>query len=372
MTRIRTTHTGSLPRPAHLAALMIDFDERRLTDLDQLYAAVTDATAAVVKQQCDLGLDIVSDGEYGKISYATYVKERLTGYDGTERRALARGPESGEFPDFDRGGPATVAFPTNSGPVSLRDPQAVRRDVANLKDALPDSSQAAFMTAASPGVIDTFMPTTYYASDREYLTDLAQAMKDEYSAIVDAGFVLQVDCPDLAMSRISRFGQLTDAEFLDVVQMHIAVLADVLSDLPRDRVRLHLCWGNYEGPHNHDIPLQDIIGMVFEAPVGGVSFEAANPRHAHEWQVFTRIAVPDEVTLLPGVIDTCTNYIEHPDLVAQRLLRYAEVVGPDRLIGSTDCGFGTAVRARRVAPSIAWAKLASLVEGARIASDTLG
>jgi 5-methyltetrahydropteroyltriglutamate--homocysteine methyltransferase len=196
-------------------------------------------------------------------------------------------------------------------------------------------------------------------------------MQDEYTTIVDAGFDLQVDCPDLAMSRTTRFGQLTDAEFLDVVQMHLDVLADVLRDLPRERVRLHLCWGNYEGPHNHDIPLADIIDMVFAAEVGGVSFEAANPRHAHEWQLFKRVSVPEHVTLIPGVINSCTNYVEHPELVAQRLLQFAEVVGPARVLASTDCGFGTAVRARGVPPSIAWAKLASLVEGARIASDAL-
>ncbi len=283
---------------------MIEFDEGRQTDLDELYAAVQVATADVVKRQVDTGLDVVSDGEFGKISYATYVKERLTGFDGRQRSVLPRGPETEEFPDFDRGGTAVIAFPTNSGPVTLRDPAAVRRDVANLKAALAPG-QAAFMSAASPGVIDTFMPTTYYASDRQYLSDLAQAMKDEYATVVDAGFDLQVDCPDLAMSRSTRFGQLTDAEFLDVVQMHLDVLSDVLRDLPRERVRLHVCWGNYEGPHNHDIPLADIVDMVFAAPVGGISFEAANPRHAHEWQVFERISVPDHVTLDPR----CDQYL---------------------------------------------------------------
>jgi 5-methyltetrahydropteroyltriglutamate--homocysteine methyltransferase len=370
MTRILTTHTGSLPRPARLAELMIEFDEGRLSDLDELYAAVKLATTDVVERQVETGLDIVSDGEFGKISYATYVKERLTGFDGTQRSVLPRGPETEEFPDFDRGGAAVVAFPTNTGPVTLRDPVAVRRDVANLKAALAPG-QAAFMSAASPGVIDTFMPTTYYASDRQYLTDLAHAMKDEYTAVVEAGFDLQVDCPDLAMSRPTRFGQLTDREFLDVVQMHLDVLGEVLQDLPRERVRLHLCWGNYEGPHNRDIPLADIVEMVFAAPVGGVSFEAANPRHAHEWALFQRISIPEHVTLIPGVINTCTNYVEHPELVAERLLRFVEIVGPARVVAGTDCGFGTAVRARGVPPSIAWAKLAALVEGARIASDAL-
>ena len=224
------------------------------------------------------------------------------------------------------------------------------------------------MTSASPGVIDTFMPSVYYATEREYLEALAEAMFDEYRTIVDAGYVLQIDCPDLAMSRNTRFGDLSDAQFIDTARMHLDVLAKVLSRLPSDKLRLHLCWGNFEGPHNHDVPLSDIIDMVLAMPVGGVSFEAANPRHAHEWQVFKRVSVPDNMTLIPGVIDTVTNFIEHPELVAERLLHFVDIVGPDRVIASTDCGFGTAVGMRRVPPSIAWAKLAAMVEGAGIAS----
>jgi 5-methyltetrahydropteroyltriglutamate--homocysteine methyltransferase len=227
-----------------------------------------------------------------------------------------------------------------------------------------------FLTSASPGVIDTFMPSVYYGSEREYLEVLGEAMFDEYRTIVDSGCILQIDCPDLAMSRNTRFAALSDSAFIDTARMHLDVLSKLLSRLPAERVRLHLCWGNFEGPHNHDVPLSDLIDMVLAMPVGGVSFEAANPRHAHEWQVFKHVAVPAHMTLIPGVIDTVTNFIEHPDLVAERLLHFVDIVGPDRVIASTDCGFGTAVGMRRVAPSIAWAKLAAMVEGARVASRT--
>ncbi|MBV8715868.1 MAG: hypothetical protein JOZ65_12465 [Chloroflexi bacterium] len=225
------------------------------------------------------------------------------------------------------------------------------------------------MSAASPGVIETFMPTTYYSSDRAYLEALASAMSDEYRAIVQAGYILQVDCPDLAMSRTMRFSHLSDDEFKRLARMHVEVLNRALDGLPRARIRLHLCWGNYEGPHNHDIPLQEIVDIALEANVGALSFEAANPRHEHEWTVFQSKTLPDDLVLIPGVIDTCTNYIEHPELVAQRIGRFVDIVGPERVIAGTDCGFGTSVGPRHVAPSIAWAKLQSLVEGAALASE---
>jgi 5-methyltetrahydropteroyltriglutamate--homocysteine methyltransferase len=367
MTRILTTHTGSLPRPPALAEQMLRLDRREAVEDGELRASIASATAEVVKRQVDIGLDIVSDGEFSKVSYATYVKERLTGFDGAPRSPLIGTRDREEFPDFDRSGPAPIQFPTNSGPVTLRDPEAVRRDVAALTAALEGlAPHSAFMTAASPGVIDTFMPTTYYPNDRAYLTALADAMRDEYRTIVEAGFTLQVDCPDVAMSRTLRFANLSDAEFVDVARLHVEVLADVLRDLPREKLRLHLCWGNYEGPHNHDIPLAAILDVVLQAPVGAISFEAANPRHAHEWEVFSNVSLPPDCVLIPGVIDTCTNYIEHPRLVAQRLERFAHIVGPDRVIASTDCGFGTAIGMRRVAPSIAWAKLEALIEGAHL------
>jgi 5-methyltetrahydropteroyltriglutamate--homocysteine methyltransferase len=369
MPNIRTTHTGSLPRPAELADLIVKFDRGELTDPEQLQHVVEQATRDVVRKQVDTGIDIVSDGEYSKVSYVTYVKERLRGFDGPPRNPLGRRSEPAEFPDFERAGPAAIQFPTNNSAVQLRDPAAIRRDVASFKAAAADARpNGMFLTSASPGVIDTFMPSIYYASERAYLEALGEAMFDEYRTIVDSGCTLQIDCPDLAMSRNMRFADLSDTQFIDTARMHLDVLATLLGRLPADRVRLHLCWGNFEGPHNHDVPLSDIIDMVLAMPVGGVSFEAANPRHAHEWQVFKRVRVPERMTLIPGVIDTVTNFVEHPDLVAERLLHFVDAVGAERVIASTDCGFGTAVGMRRVAPSIAWAKLGAMVEGARIAS----
>ncbi len=372
MTHIQTTHTGSLPRPPELAELILEYDRGELADPAQLERAVQHAVRDVVRKQIETGIDIPSDGEYSKVSYVTYVKERLSGFEGPARNPIGRRTEQDEFPDYERSGPAPIQFPTNNGPVGVRDPDAVRRDVATFKAAAEGlGPKQLFMTAASPGVIDTFMPSTYYATEREYLEALGEAMFDEYQTIVEAGFILQVDCPDLAMARNTRFGHLTDAEFIDVARMHLDVLGRLLSRLPPERLRLHLCWGNFEGPHNHDLPLGDIIDLVLAAPVGAISFEAANPRHAHEWKVFRRVSVPAGMKLIPGVIDTCTNFVEHPELVAERLVRFAELVGPERVIAGTDCGFGTAVGMRRVAPSIAWAKLAAMVEGARLASQML-
>jgi 5-methyltetrahydropteroyltriglutamate--homocysteine methyltransferase len=335
-----------------------------------LWDEVAAATRDVVRRQVELGIDIVSDGEYGKASYAGYVKERLTGFEGEPRMPAAMSLEREEFPDWVRTTPPRVSYPGNNGPVRTRDLSGVERDVANLKDAVSGLSPAGvFMTAASPGVVDTFMPSSFYPDDRAYLRDLGQAMRSEYQAIVSAGFILQVDCPDLAMSRHTRFASLSAAEFRAKAAMHIEVLNEALAGLSPERVRLHMCWGNYEGPHNHDIPLADIIDIALQAPVGAISIEAANPRHAHEWKLFRSVKLPRDVALIPGVIDSCTNYVEHPELVAERIVRFAEVVGPENVIASTDCGFGTSVGPRHVAPSVAWAKLGSLVEGARLASS---
>jgi 5-methyltetrahydropteroyltriglutamate--homocysteine methyltransferase len=370
--RILTTHTGSLPRPPELAERMLEYSNGTEKNLPGLWEQVAEATGEVVRRQAELGLDIISDGEYGKASYAGYVKERLTGFEGESRGRMGPIPEVQEFPDWVRSTPPRVTFPTNNGPVSLRDASAVQRDIANLKAAVQAVEVAdVFMTAASPGVVDTFMPSTYYASEDEYLKAVADAMRDEYRAIVEAGFVLQIDCPDLAMSRHTRFSDRTFEQFKETARMHIAVLNAALDGLPRERLRLHTCWGNYEGPHNHDVELQDMLDVLLEARVGAISIEAANPRHAHEWKVFERVTLPEGVKLVPGVIDSCTNYVEHPELVAERLVKFASVVGRENVIASTDCGFGTSVGPRHVAPSIAWAKLGSLVEGARIASREL-
>jgi 5-methyltetrahydropteroyltriglutamate--homocysteine methyltransferase len=369
MPRVLTTHTGSLPRPTDLSELMLQHDAGQLQDESVIAGRVASATVEVVRHQAQLGIDIVNDGEYGKVSYSGYVKERLSGFDGEPRR---RSLEDAEFPDWVRTTRPQVRYPTNNGPVTLRDANGVRRDIANLKAALEGVQRAdAFMSAASPGVIDTFMPTTFYKSDEEYLSALGTAMRDEYKAIVDAGFVLQLDCPDLAMSRTMRFGDLDLEGFRDVSRMHIRVLNAAIEGLPRERIRLHLCWGNFAGPHVHDVALAEILDIALQANVGGLSFEAANPRHAHEWKVFRSANLPPDLVLIPGVIDSCTNYVEHPDLVAERLQHFVDIVGPERVIASTDCGFGTSVGPRDVPPSIAWAKLQAMVEGARLASSSL-
>jgi 5-methyltetrahydropteroyltriglutamate--homocysteine methyltransferase len=366
---ILTTHTGSLPRPTDLADMMLQYDAGRFQDIGVLRGRIASATAEVVKRQAEIGIDVLNDGEYGKVSYSGYAKERLSGFEGEPRPRNASDPE---FPDWVRPYRPQVRYPTNNGPVELRDAAAVRRDIDNLRTALDSVPRAdVFMSAASPGVIDTFMPTTYYASDEEYLTAIGAAMRDEYRAIVDAGFVLQLDCPDLAMSRTMRFASLSDDDFLSVARMHVRVLNAAIEGLPRDRVRLHLCWGNFAGPHIHDIPLSSIVGIALEANVGALSFEAANPRHAHEWKVFREVDVPKDLVLIPGVIDSCTTYVEHPDLVAERLGHFVDIVGEDRVIASTDCGFGTSVGPRDVPPSIAWAKLSAMVEGARRASRSM-
>jgi 5-methyltetrahydropteroyltriglutamate--homocysteine methyltransferase len=359
---IRTTHTGSLPRPPDLADMMLQYDAGKPVDMDALRGRVASATVEVVKRQSDIGIDVLNDGEYGKASYAGYVKDRLTGFDGEPRTRDLSDPE---FPDWVRPYRPQVRFPTNDGPVELRDPSAVRRDIDNLRTALDSVPRTdVFMSAASPGVIDFFMPSTYYASEEDYLQAVAAAMRDEYRAVVDAGFLLQVDCPDLAMSRSSRFASLSDEEFVDVARMHVRVLNAALEGLPRERVRLHLCWGNYAGPHVRDIPLASILSAALTARVGALSFEAANPRHAHEWRVFREVDLPPHLVLVPGVIDSCTTYVEHPDLVAERLGHFVDIVGAERVMASTDCGFGTSVGPRDVPPSIAWAKLETMVAGA--------
>jgi 5-methyltetrahydropteroyltriglutamate--homocysteine methyltransferase len=367
--RILTTHTGSLPRPPDLADLMLQHDAGQLQDNAALAERIASATVEVVKRQADIGIDILNDGEYGKVSYSGYVKERLSGFAGEPR---PRNLDDAEFPDWVRPNRPLVRYPTNNGPVELRDAGGVRRDIANLQAALAGVERSGvFMSAASPGVIDTFMPTTYYASDEEYLETVGTAMRDEYRAIVDAGFILQLDCPDLAMSRMMRFGSLSNDEFRQVARMHIDVLNRALDGLPREQLRLHLCWGNFAGPHIHDIPLDEILDIALQAHVGGLSFEAANPRHAHEWKIFKNktASLPADLVLIPGVIDSCTTYVEHPELVAERLGHFVDVVGPERVIASSDCGFGTSVGPRDVPPSIAWAKLGAMVEGARLAAS---
>lgn len=370
--RILTTHTGSLPRPWDLLATLEALDAGVAPDPAAFQARVRHAVAEAVRKQVAAGVDVVSDGEQGKVGYSTYVRHRLTGFEGSS--VVAPRADWADFPEaLARHPRSSVSRPSCTGPIEWRDRTAVDKDIANFKGALAGSPAAeGFMTAASPGVIAHFLRNEHYPSREAYLARLAEVMKEEYDAIVRAGLVLQVDCPDLAMSRHLAFADLGTAEFLKIAEANVEALNHALRDIPPDRARLHLCWGNYEGPHHRDVPLRDILPVVLRARPQAISLEGANPRHAHEWAVFRDVKLPDDKVLIPGVLDSTTNFIEHPELVAQRLVRYAEVVGRERVMAGSDCGFGTFARANpQVEPEIVWAKLAAMAEGARLASAML-
>jgi 5-methyltetrahydropteroyltriglutamate--homocysteine methyltransferase len=370
--RFLTTHTGSLPRPDDLVRAMFAREEGVPVDGAALAARIRSAVAEVVQKQAEAGLDVIDDGEVSKPSYATYVKDRLAGFGGTSQPLQYR--DLVDFPELARRvfgdpGRSRRRTPACTGPIAVRDPRAAETDAENLKAALASvTAEEAFLTAASPGVISLFFRNDHYPSREAYLFAIADAMRHEYEAVVGAGLLLQVDCPDLAMGRHIQFAELDIEEFRRMARLHVEALDYALANVPPDRVRMHVCWGNYEGPHHYDVPLADIIDIVFAARPGGVSFEAANPRHAHEWRLFERVKLPEGKILIPGVLESKTNYIEHPELVAQRIGRYAKLVGRENVIAGTDCGYGTWVGQAAVDPGVVWAKLTSLAEGARLAS----
>ena len=373
--RILTTHTGSLPRAAPLLGQLRARKSGQRIDEAQFQAAVGAAVSETVRRQMDAGIDVVSDGEQGKPDYSTYIKDRLSGFEG-EPVSLGPTRDQQDFPDYAAALPGLKggrpSGPPCTGPVSWKDFAAVERDIANLRAALeaaPPASEA-FMSAVSPCQAARFMPNRYYGSDDEYLHTLATVLAAEYKAIADAGFILQLDCPDLASGWNNQYRHLTVPEFRKAIARHVEVLNQAVKDIPAERMRIHLCWG-YEGPHNHDIPLRDIIEPVLKAKPAGLSFEGANPRHAHEWKVFREVRLPPGKVLIPGVIDSTTNFIEHPELVAERICNYAGVVGRENVIAGTDCGFATSALDDMIFPSIAWAKLAALAQGARLASKVL-
>jgi 5-methyltetrahydropteroyltriglutamate--homocysteine methyltransferase len=375
--RILTTHTGSLPRPADLDQLIADKETGEDVDAAAFDRRVAEAVADIVASQLAAGVSVVSDGEMGKSGYSTYVKDRLTGFGGTGRpltvTEMIKYPEVFESIAGDEAVSRVMNQPACDGPVALKDPDAVQKDIANLKAAVKNAEPAdVFMTAASPGVIAAFLANGYYPTDEEYIFALADAMKPEYDAIAAAGIVLQLDCPDLAMTRAMLGNDvLTDDEFRDQIRMHVRALNHALRDIPPEQMRMHLCWGNGEWPHVTDIPLASIIDIALEARPTGLVFEAANPRHEHEWKVWKDVRLPDGKVLIPGVLDTTTNFVEHPDLVAERIIRFAEIVGRENVIAGTDCGFGTFAGFYTVKPRITWLKLASLAEGAQTASNYL-
>jgi len=373
--RITTTHVGSLPRSQAVTDVVFARETDAQRDLAADDAVITAAVAEVVNHQKQVGIDFVSDGEMSKISYATYIADRFSGFDGDSPRQP--GQDLVEFPALlrklaERGSTAKYRRPRCVGPVAVKNLRPLESDIANLNAAVAAARPyGAFMNAASPGVIALFQPNDFYATQDAYLEALADALAVEYEAIVRAGIILQIDAPDLAMGRHTMYRDRSLEEFERLAARHIEVLNHALRNVPADRVRMHVCWGNYEGPHHHDIPLERLLPVVIKAKPQGLLFEAANPRHAHEWQVFRKIRIPDDKIMIPGLLATTTNYIEHPELVAERIERFAQVVGRERVVAGTDCGFGTFAGFGPVEPDIAYLKLRSLVEGAQIASGRL-
>jgi 5-methyltetrahydropteroyltriglutamate--homocysteine methyltransferase len=373
--RILTTHVGSMPRSDAVCAALLAKERGELADEAAFDSLMSESVREVVRLQASLGIDVVSDGETSKIGYATYIKDRNTGFGGDftpkPHRDLADHPDYRELLAKTRG-PQLFRRTCCVGEIAPKNEGSLQKDIANLRNALSGARVGeGFMNAASPGVVSAFQPNRYYDSDERYLDAIAKVMRAEYLAIVEAGLLLQVDCPDLAMSRHTAFQDLDEAAFLSRARLHVEVLNRALEGIPADRVRVHICWGNYEGPHDFDIALEKIMSNVLSIRAGAISFEAANPRHEHEWTLWRDLAGKTDRIFMPGVLDTSTNYVEHPELVAQRIERYAGIVGPERVIASTDCGFGTFVGSVAVARTVAYKKLTSLVEGARIASTRL-
>jgi 5-methyltetrahydropteroyltriglutamate--homocysteine methyltransferase len=375
--RFLTTHTGSLPRPEDLIRMMFAKEEGVPVEPRALAARIRDAVADIIARQQNAGLDIVNDGEMSKPSYATYIKDRLNGFGGESQPPPY--PDLVAYPGLhqkvygDRGR-ARRKMPGCNAPISVRDRDAVHVDIDNLKGGAARAGRTGaggdlFMSAASPGVVSLFFHNDYYKTQEEYLFAIADAMQYEYETIANAGVILQLDCPDLGMGRHVQYANVSLEEFRNRARLHIDALNHAVRNIAPEQMRMHLCWGNYEAPHQMDMPLGDIIDVVFRARPCAVSFEAANPRHAHEWAVFETVKVPDGKLLIPGVLESKSNFIEHPQLVAQRIGRYANLVGRENVMLGTDCGYGTWVGQAAVDPDVVWGKLASMAEGARIASQ---
>jgi 5-methyltetrahydropteroyltriglutamate--homocysteine methyltransferase len=373
--RILTTHTGSLPRPDDLVALVEGKDQQEVQRDGVFDRRVTEAVRDLVRKQIDAHVDVINDGEASKVGYATYVTERITGFDGQNRPSPAL-VEAADFPEYyqARLPGASIKRAVCTGPITWRGDALVQRDLDNLKAAFQGVTTVdTFMTAASPGVVWNFLENDYYPDDEAYVFAVADAMRHEYRAIVGAGYILQLDAPDLAMGWNRHvFAGKTIDDFRTVADMHVEAMNHALEGIPADRVRLHLCWGNFEGPHMRDIPLARIIDIAIKTRAQAISFEGANPRHEHEWKVFRDNILPEGRILIPGVLDSTTNFVEHPELVAERIVRYAELVGRENVIAGTDCGFSTFARAQlTVHPRVTWAKFQAMAEGARLASEQL-
>ncbi|MDE2841771.1 MAG: cobalamin-independent methionine synthase II family protein [Chloroflexota bacterium] len=374
--RILTTHTGSLPRPPGMLGLLVEEQQARLSERTQLDDSIRAAVRDVYNQQVETGLDVVNDGEQGRVDYTVYVKDRLTGYEG-ENVPLGGMTSDEEFPELAEllkpfASPFQVR-PKCVGPIDWMDWPAVETDIENLRAASSGAgAEEVFMTSPSPGQISRFLHNDYYPSDEAYIYALADAMKRQYNAIHEAGFLLQLDCPDLALGRHQLFSHLTLEEFRAVAEMHVEALNYSVADIPADRMRMHICWGSTLGPHHTDVPIIDVIDIVLKAKPCAVAFPGANPRHEHEWKVWRdSLKLPEGKVIIPGVIDSTSNFVEHPEVVCDRIVRYAGVVGRESVIAGVDCGFGTFAGRLQVDSKIVWMKLASLVEGARMASEQL-
>jgi 5-methyltetrahydropteroyltriglutamate--homocysteine methyltransferase len=374
--RILTTHVGSLPRSQAVTDVVFGKEKSEAPDFDAAGSATLAAEVKeVVKRQVAAGVDVVSDGELSKISYATYIKDRITGFEGDTPREP--GLDLIEFPRLlkklaDSGATAKYKRPRCVGPIKVKSLAPVRADIKRMKDAVAAGNPAeAFMNAASPGVIALFQPNDYYPTQDEYLVAVAEAMRAEYEEIVNSGILLQIDAPDLGMGRHTMYKHRSVEDYLKLAERHIEILNHALRNVPADRVRMHMCWGNYEGPHHHDVPMEQMLPVVMKAKPQALLFEAANPRHAHEWTVFRDQKIPDDKILIPGVLSSTTNYVEHPELVAERLVRFAELVGRERVLAGSDCGFSTFAGFGPVDPDITYMKLESMAKGARLASERL-
>ena len=371
MTKIQSTHVGSLPRAQEVVDYIFAREKGEDYDKAGFDAVMTAHVDQTVQKQVEAGVDIVSDGETSKISYATYVKDRYTGFSGDSPRNAPA--DLLAFPSFlqrqaDSGGTPTYARPMCTSEVRVKDQTDLHKDIDNLKKAMANhGAKRGFMNAASPGVISLFLANDFYASREDYLAALADAMKEEYRTIIEAGLHLQLDCPDLALSRHMLFNDISDDEFVKIANLHVEALNHALDGLPKDQIRVHICWGNYEGPHICDISMEKVFPVLMNTHARYVLFETSNPRHAHEWTVFAdrKAEIPDDKVLVPGVVDTTTNFVEHPDLVTQRIERFVDIVGAERVIAGSDCGFGTFAGYGAVDPDIAYAKLQALSQGAK-------
>ena len=373
--RILTTHVGSLPRPPELRQLLVSKDQGQPYDKEALASLTRQAVIDIVRRQAEVGVDIVNDGEMSKPGYSTYVADRLSGFAGHEPAKPRL--DTRDHPNF------LAAYERMTGSnvarravcvaaVAVRDREPLTADITNLRAALAGVSVTeGFMTAASPGLVPVFQTNKYYPTHEAYVEAIAAAMQEEYEAIVGAGFVLQLDCPDLAMAHHTSFQDLNEADFLKRAEFHVEVLNHTLRNVPAEQARIHICWGNYEGPHDHDIPFSKVAPILVKAKPQALVVEAANPRHAHEWTVWQETKLPDDKILIPGVLDTSTNYVEHPELIAERICRFADIVGRERVIAGSDCGFGTFAGYGKLDPDISFKKLHAMAEGAEIASKRL-